>query len=851
MASLIDVFGRLLLEDGGKQFVADAARAGDEAGAAASRTMGSRVKNGLSLALTTGTKLLGAGAAAAFGIATKGALEMENATARYRAETGATAEEAKAAMTAVNAIAGRQRASLEAVTDVAIRVKRDLGAVGAEADKLTEDFVRFARVTKQDAAGAVSAFDDILDAWGLQASDAGTIMDALVVSGQKFGGAIADDQQALAALAPSLKAANLQWQDGVALLDIFKASGVDSTAAVTGMTKALGKVKSPAELQRLIEDISSTADPFERAQKAADLFGAKAGPKLANALAGKHLEDFAIDMDDAAGATQRAADVLDSTFSAQVQRKISEVGAALRGLGADFGPAVTGAASLAALGGSLGLDKLLAKGFGKLAGSALVKGAAAASGAALGLVFNTAVFAAEKAQSLAASMFSSLPGSSRITGAVKGAGGALGGSLGTVAAAAMAVVLIAAVYETYNQIKQGLAEQTAGIDAEVAEATRKQTSEQLAQTKATIEKGLADINGVWDAGLFTTDSRKALEANLASVNAEIERRAQQLPVAAAAGIEAGTPTLTAAAGGMWDDLHAEGEAKARPSMWQDMGAAIPVNLADGIRSKRDAITGAMQQLIEDLKNAMSPAKEEANLLGQLTSKALAKGLRSKDPEVRAQAEYTKQLILGRLLELVNNGQPLGKKAMKALRDGLHSGNPAVRTAAQQVQDAVEKKFGGINGKGAGRSADSGLASGLRGNKGTPGAAAATVGNTIARNIIAGVSAATNIPLSSFHLRALAEGGRVRRGEPVIVGEGGRPELFIPDVPGTVVPAGDNAARSSSVSTTSMASITVNVHPGSDVGAVAAQRFGRAVAREVASAFRQGAARRGIAVAVRP
>jgi hypothetical protein len=51
-------------------------------------------------------------------------------------------------------------------------------------------------------------------------------------------------------------------------------------------------VKSPEELQRLIDDISNTADPFLRAQKAADLFGQKAGPKLANALAGKTLKDF-------------------------------------------------------------------------------------------------------------------------------------------------------------------------------------------------------------------------------------------------------------------------------------------------------------------------------------------------------------------------------------------------------------------------------------------------------------------------------------------------------------------------------------------------------------------------------
>lgn len=44
---------------------------------------------------------------------------------------------------------------------------------------------------------------------------------------------------------------------------------------------------------------------------------------------------------------------------------------------------------------------------------------------------------------------------------------------------------------------------------------------------------------------------------------------------------------------------------------------------------------------------------------------------------------------------------------------------------------------------------------------------------------------TNIP--GYGLRALARGGYVERGEPVIVGDGGQPELFVPDQSGYVYP----------------------------------------------------------------
>src|SRR5204863_1399495 len=119
--------------------------------------------------------------------------------------------------------------------------------------------------------------------------------------------------------------------------------------------KAPTKVKGPAELQKLIVDISNTRDPFLRASKAADLFGAKAGAKLANALGGVDLEDYRIGMDEAANATDHAADVLDSSFGAKFRKMMSQAQAALRGFGADFGPVLTSVASLGLLANALGL----------------------------------------------------------------------------------------------------------------------------------------------------------------------------------------------------------------------------------------------------------------------------------------------------------------------------------------------------------------------------------------------------------------------------------------------------------------------------------------------------------------
>src|SRR6185503_17430359 len=109
----------------------------DAAGAKAEQSLGSRLGGALK---ANGLKAFSAAASGAFGIATAGAAKLEDVQARVRAETRATAEEATAAAKAVNAAAGREQLSLDAVADIAVRVRRDLGAVGKDADDLTARF---------------------------------------------------------------------------------------------------------------------------------------------------------------------------------------------------------------------------------------------------------------------------------------------------------------------------------------------------------------------------------------------------------------------------------------------------------------------------------------------------------------------------------------------------------------------------------------------------------------------------------------------------------------------------------------------------------------------------------------
>jgi hypothetical protein len=354
--NIADIFAsvRLNLETGAFEVDAQkmAVAAGGKAGQSFSAAFGSKLK---AMAMPALGAALGAVTAAAL----TGANQLDAATRQLQADTGMTADEAKRAQ---GALAGMYRGNLQgfdAIGAAMAKVHNDLGLVGDAADAATEKFLKFSTATGIDAAQAVALLDDALDNWGLTAGDAQMVMDKVIVSHQKWGGEIDKNLVTLAKVAPAMRAANFSIDDGIALLGLFGAKGLDSERAAAAFAKALTKVKSPAELQALITDISNTPDPFERAAKAADLFGAKAGAQLANALGGVAISDFAISIDEAAGKTDEAAKAIESGFGAQFQLLMKNAGGALAEFGTQFGgllmvAAAFGPKMIVAIGAGLG-----------------------------------------------------------------------------------------------------------------------------------------------------------------------------------------------------------------------------------------------------------------------------------------------------------------------------------------------------------------------------------------------------------------------------------------------------------------------------------------------------------------
>ena len=305
---------------------------------------------------TSNTKLamtaIGGVATLGFAALTKGALESEAAQGKFQAATGASAEEAKAFVKDMDSLAGSTGAagkSFEEIASAGTAVAQQFGLTGKAGAALTDDFLEFAKVTGQDATGAVNDFDAALDAFGEPAERAAGLMDQLVASNQKYGtdaGPAAVD--ALAQMAPVLQGMNLGLDEGVGLLNLMESAGINAADGTKILKTALDKLPDGSDFNDLIAQLGAIEDPVKRAAAASEILGPALGPKLANAIKPgmTSLDEFGISADEAADASDKAADAMLTTGD-KIKGFFDKLSAGLRDVSTDFGPVLTGFATIA------------------------------------------------------------------------------------------------------------------------------------------------------------------------------------------------------------------------------------------------------------------------------------------------------------------------------------------------------------------------------------------------------------------------------------------------------------------------------------------------------------------------
>lgn len=661
--------------------------------------------------MKAGFTALSGAVAGGLALAARGAVEMENVQAQLQASTGMTAEAAKSATEAINAMAAAPGRTVEAVADAYGKVVTDLGLTGEAADATTEKFLSFARASGQDATGAVLAFDDMLDAWGLTAEDANGLMDQLVASHQRYGGSIEDNQAALAAMAPQLRALNGTVDDGIGLLNLFAANGLDAGSAQRALNAAVSKMPPGTTLDDLVGRLGAIEDPAQRAKEAIKVFGARAGVALANAIQPgmTSLGEYRVTAEEAAGATEAARDALDSTMSARIQGLIGQFGSAIRGLGMEFGPVLTGLASMASLGGALAPS--IVRVLDGLGVSSAVGEAAGRAGAAIGGKLAAALGVELTAGSLSlgalvtAGLVLSIPATIVLVSSL-GDKDLTTGKNGTGAYSGAGGLPVAIAPYVTDDAKKQTAHDLASIGAEGNRAfadaffgaggyelqqklglTFAQMSLLIKERMRQTGKDVATIISEWSTLDAASGALAGPQGPAAAAGAEVgtswadamtaaavARMQEAKPQMAAAASEAGTAAATGALSEVSSALTSPAWAQSVVHAQQDLGIRAGVAL----RSK-------LAVLLPGAFAAVTPAVEQAaHEVGALVPGEIGDAVAQKRSAIKDGFAQLRQLLKHELSPMREAARLEGRLTGELLGDGLKSADPVVRRKAQEV-----------------------------------------------------------------------------------------------------------------------------------------------------------------------
>lgn len=677
----------------------------------------------------------------AFGLMTRGALQADRAQADFQAQTGRSREEAQAFTRDMNGLAGTASTvgrSFEEITATGTEVASQFGLVGAEGTRLTSTILAYARVVRADGVTSTQELEDTLSAFNEDAERGGPLLDQLIASHQKFGTDAGPRSLAvLRGMAPALQAANADLDDGIALLNLFEVAGLDAGSAQRALNKAVQDLKPGESLDDLIARIGAIEDPTLRAQAAIDIFGARSGVGLANAIKPgmTSLDEFGLSAQEAAGRVDDAAEDM-QTFPDKIRGIFDKVMAGARDVGSQFGPALMGLSTLGSLtlpfvtkiGGFLkdagikllpnaklaGLAVGIAQGAGHVEGatSTSVVGALAArisgmqipleaSGKTVGMAVGTAmaggILAGVTGAGLAALIQEQLTNLDVQAGGVDIFPRDMWQSQGELAAKTFAKGYSAEVQAEWAHIYA----QT--IRDSIAAGTGANRDAGVAAANAHLE-GLRSQSNAWRAGYTEVQAQIAADARPTWVKAGLESAEGwrqgygqvqgQIAAEVAAAQQAAAERGSEAFGERWVAM-----GLAQYNQWaapfRALGAGIPGEIGQGIQDQVTAPLDALGALREILKTGLTPDEVAAKVVGKKYVQLVERGLESGIPGARETAQQVAAAAID-ALETAGFEGPKGKRNFAAvgryyddlLASGLTAAQARVVLTAGDVSDAT-------------------------------------------------------------------------------------------------------------------------------------------------------------------
>lgn len=250
---------------------------------------------------------LGAGSVKAFN-------EVDDGLDTIIKKTGATGDAAKGLEQAFNNVYSSFPAEAGTVGNVIGEINTQFGLLGKELENKSILMLKFAEINNQDVTTSTIQAKQAIEAFNLGVKDFDTVLDSVTKTGQNTGVSVDKLFDSVIKGAPALQGLGLGFSESVAIMGNFEQSGIDSSKAISYLTKAQtnwakeGK-SMQAGLMELSGAIKNAKNEQEGIALASEVFGTKAAPMMAKAI-----KDGKLSFDEFSNSANLAKGAVNGTF---------------------------------------------------------------------------------------------------------------------------------------------------------------------------------------------------------------------------------------------------------------------------------------------------------------------------------------------------------------------------------------------------------------------------------------------------------------------------------------------------------------------------------------------------------